>query len=133
MERSFAVEPEETDSSTETESLLKKTWRRVSDPETDTSTCVSVTSGEVARQIKAVIDPLTHQLAHFCQLMQELRNELAPRRHEETTSSRAASKSTGSAGQSGNKYFHKRSTHTFRAAWLKNPLGNKNKGMSTCS
>ena len=104
----------------------------MSDPETETSPSVSVTSDEVARQIKAVVDPLTQQLAHLCELMQEVRNEQAPRRHEETASSRAASKSTGSAGQSGNKYLHKRFTHIFCAAWLKKPLGNKNKGMSTC-
>ena len=66
----------------------------------ETSSPASVTSGEVARPIKAVTNPFTPQLAHLCELMQELRNEQAHRRREETASSRAASSSTGSAGRS---------------------------------
>ena len=64
----------------------------MSDLETGTSPSVSVMSEEVARQTKAVTDHLTQQLAHLCELMQELRNEQAHRRHEETAS-RAASSS----------------------------------------
>ena len=59
----------------------------------ETSPKVSVTFEEVARQIKAVTDPPTQQLVHFCELMQELMNEQAHRRHEETASSRTASTS----------------------------------------
>ena len=66
----------------------------------ETSSSVSVTSEEVVRQIKALTDPLTQQLAHLCELMQELRNEQAHRRHEETASSRAARASTSIAGRS---------------------------------
>ena len=94
-----AVETEETGSSTETESLPEHTPRRMSDPEKKILSSVSVTSQEVGRQIKAVIGPLTQQLTHLCELMQELRNEQAHRCREETTCSRAASTFTGSAGR----------------------------------
>ena len=70
----------------------------MSDPITETSSSVSVTSEEVARQIEAETDSLTQQLAHLCVLMDELRNVHAHRRHKETASSRAASKSTSSTG-----------------------------------
>ena len=87
MKRSVVAETEENDSNTETESLLKNSVRKMADPETETSSIVSVTSVEVARQVKAVTDPLTQHLAHLCQWMQKLRNEQANRRHEETASS----------------------------------------------
>ena len=97
MKRSVAVEPEETDGSTETGSLLEKTLTsRMSDPKTETSSSVSVTSEEVACQIKAATDPLTQPLANLCELMQELKNEKANRRHEETASSRIAGTFAGS-------------------------------------
>ena len=99
MKKIVAIETEETDSSTETYSLLEKIPRRMSDPKTETSPSVSVTSEEVGRQIKAVTDPLTQQLAHLCVIMQKLRNEQAHIRYEETASSRAASTSTGSASR----------------------------------
>ena len=63
---------------------------------------VSVTSEEVVRQIRAVTDPLSQQLAHLCELMREHRNEQANRRHKETASSRAASSSSSSVGWSDN-------------------------------
>ena len=72
----------------------------MSDLKAETSPSVSVTSEGVARQIKAVTDPLTQQLAHLCELRQKLRNEQAHRCHEEAASPRAASTSTGSAGRS---------------------------------
>ena len=96
MKRAVAVEIDETDSSTETESLIKNTPRKLSDHKVETSPSVSVTSEKFVCQIKAVTDSLTQQLAHLCELIQELRNEKTHRRHEETASSRAASSSTGS-------------------------------------
>ena len=51
----------------------------MSGPETDTPPSTSVTSEEVARQIKAETDPLTQQLAHLCELMQEIDNVQARR------------------------------------------------------
>ena len=97
MKKSVAAKMEETDSSTETESLLENTPRRMSDPETFTAPSVSITFEKVARQIKAVTDPVTQQLAQICELMQVIRNEQTHRRHEEIASSRTASTSTGSA------------------------------------
>ena len=61
MIRSVAVETEETDSITETESLLGHTPRRMSDPQTETSSSEAVTSEDVERQIRALTDPLTQQ------------------------------------------------------------------------
>ena len=74
----------------------------MSEDEIETSPCASVTSVEVARQIKAVTDPITQHLAHLCELMQELRNEQAHRLREKTASSRAAGSSAGSVGRSDN-------------------------------
>ena len=45
--------------------LLANTPSRMSDHEAEISSSVSVTSGEVAREIRAVTDPLTQQLAHL--------------------------------------------------------------------
>ena len=100
MKRSLAVETEVTDSNTETESLLAHTPRRMSDPEIETSSSEAVTSEDVERQLRAVTDPLTQQLAHLCELMKELWDEQTHRRHEETTSSRTASTSAGSTSRS---------------------------------
>ena len=72
----------------------------MSDHKIETSPSVSVTSGEVARQMKAVTDRLTQQLALLCELMQELREEQLNRRHKETASSRTTSSTLGSAGRS---------------------------------
>ena len=72
----------------------------MSDHEVEKFPSISVMSAEVARQIETVTDPPTQQLAHLCELMQELRNEQAQRRHEETASSRTASSSSGSSGRS---------------------------------
>ena len=95
MKRSVAVETEENDSSTEIESLLAHTPRRMFDPKIETSSCEAITSEDVEHQIRAVIDPLTQQLAHLCELMKELRDAHTHRRHEETAFSRATSSSTG--------------------------------------
>ena len=100
MKRSVAVEIEETDSSTETEILLEHTARSISDPAIETTPCEAVTPESVARQISAVTDPLTRRLVHLRELMKELRDEQAQRRHEEAASCRAASTFTGSASHS---------------------------------
>ena len=50
MKISVAVETEETDSSTETESLLEHTPKRMSDPKIETSPSEAVTSEDVERQ-----------------------------------------------------------------------------------
>ena len=84
MKRSVTIETEDTDISTKTESLLEHTPRRMSDLQNGTSTKVSATSEEVALQVKAVMDPLTQQLAHLCELMKELGNERGHRRHEKS-------------------------------------------------
>ena len=96
MKRSVAVETEETDSSTETESLLGHTPGRMSDPEIETSSSEAVTSEDVERQIRAVTDPLNQQFAHLCDLMKELRDAQMHRLHEEIASSRATSSFAGS-------------------------------------
>ena len=100
MKKTLGVETEDIDSGTETESLIDNTRRRMSDHKLDTSRSVSITSEEVARQIKAVTDPLLQQLAHICELMRELKNEQLNRRHEETASARTASSFSGSGGRS---------------------------------
>ena len=107
MRRAVAVETDEIDCSSKTDSLIKNTTRRMSDHEIETSPSVSATFGEVARQIKPVADPLTQQLAHLCELMQDVRIEQVHRRHEETASSRAASSSSGSDGLSDKKGVQK--------------------------
>ena len=115
MKRSAAVETEETDNRTETECLEENTPRKSSDPARETSTSVSVTSEEISRQIKAVTDPLTQQLAHICELLQELRNEQPHRRYEEKASSKAASTSTGSVGQSDSERLPAEASVSFRS------------------
>ena len=72
----------------------------MSDPQTETSLTAFVTSEEVACQTKAVADPLAQHLAHLCDLMQELRNEQAHRRYDQTAYSRTSTASAGSAGGS---------------------------------
>ena len=77
MKKTVAVKTEETDSSTEIESLVVNTPRGMSDHEIETTPSVSVTSEEVTRQFKAVTVPPTRRLAHLCGLMKELRIEQA--------------------------------------------------------
>ena len=107
MKRSVGVETDETDGSTEIESLKENTPRRMSDHEVEISPSVSITSEEVACQIKAVFHPLTQQLANLCELMQELKNEQAHRRHEETASLIVARSSTAITGRSDNHFRQK--------------------------
>ena len=82
MKTSVAVEIDETDSSTDTESLIDIIPKKMSDHEVETSPSVSVTSEKFARQIKPATDPLTQQLAHLFELLQELGSEIGARRHE---------------------------------------------------
>ena len=95
MKKSVAVETEENDSSTETESLLAHTPGRMSDPKLETLPSETFTSEDVERQIRAVTYPLIQQLAHLCHLIKELRDAHTQRRHEESASSRATTSSTG--------------------------------------
>ena len=67
----------------------------------ETSPFESVTFEDVESQIRTITDPLTQQLAHLCELMKDLRDAQAHRRHEETASSRAAGTSTGSTSRPG--------------------------------
>ena len=60
---------------------------------------VSVSSEEVARQNGAVTDPFLQQFAHFCNLMQELKDEQVISCHEKTASSIIAFSSSGSGGR----------------------------------
>ena len=73
----------------------------MSDHEIETSLSLFVLFEEVARQIRAVADPLLQQLAHVCELMREVKNEQVNWRHEETTSSRTPGLPSGSGVQSG--------------------------------
>ena len=111
MRSSVAVEFEENVSSTETESLLAHTPKRMSAPEIETSSSEAVTSEDVEFQIKAVTDPLTQQLAHLCELMKELRDAHAHRRHKDTASS---SSSTGSTSRSDSCRTRNQPATTFR-------------------
>ena len=95
MKRVIAVETEDIDSCTETEILIENAPRRMFDHKMETSPSVSVTSEDVARQIRAVTDALSEHLAHLCESMREFKNEQLDRRHEETGSSRTASSSSG--------------------------------------
>ena len=72
MKRTIAVEADEIDSSTATESFIENTPKMMSDHKVETSPSVSVTSEEVSRQVKAVTDPLTQQLAHLCRFLHEI-------------------------------------------------------------
>ena len=100
MKRIIGVETDDLDSRTETESLVKNTSKRLSDHKIETSPSVKIMSEEVARQIRTQTDPLSHQIAHFCDLMRELKNQQVNRRHEETASSRSATSSSDSSGRS---------------------------------
>ena len=99
MKRAIGTETDDIESSTETESLLINTPGKMSDDEIENSWSVSVTSEEVAWLIRAVTHPLTQQLAHFCELMRELKNEQANGRHEKTAAFRATSSSSGSGSR----------------------------------
>ena len=103
MKKTVSVETEETDSSTETGSSIENTPRKMSDHEMETSPSVSVMSEEVARQVEAVTDPLSAQLAQLCLLMPELRKEQVMKRHEETASSRATRLSSSIVGRLNNR------------------------------
>ena len=100
MKSSVAVATEENDSSTETECLLAHTAKRKLDPKIKSSPSGAVTSEDVERHGRDVIDVLTQQLAHLCEIKKDLRDAHADRRHEETAYSRATGSSTGSTSLS---------------------------------
>ena len=77
----------------------------MSDPEIETSSSEALTPEDVERQIRPVKDPLTQQLAHLCELMKELRDAQAHRRHKETASSRTASTSASSTSWSDGNFM----------------------------
>ena len=58
-------------------------------------------SEDVERQIRAVADPLSQQLAQPCELMKELRVAHTERRHEKAASSRVTSSCTGGKSRFG--------------------------------
>ena len=88
MKRTIGIETKDTNSNTETESLVVNTPGRRPDKEDESSPNVSVTSEEVACQIKAVTDSLSQKIAQLCKIMHKLRSEQVIRRHKETTSQR---------------------------------------------
>ena len=100
MKRTIGTETDDTDISTEIESLVAKILCKLFDHDVEHSLSVSVTSQEVVWQIKAATDPLTQQLAHVCDLMRVLKNEQSGRLHKETASLRAASSLSVSADRS---------------------------------
>ena len=100
MRRTTGTETNDIESSTETEILTTNALGKMSDHEIENFPSISVTSEEVACQIRANTDPLTQQLAHLCELMRELENEQADRRHVETTSFRATNFSSSNTNRS---------------------------------
>ena len=56
----------------------------ISDPDVENSLSVCVTPKEFPRQIRAVSDPCTQQLAHLCELTGESKNDRVDRRLGET-------------------------------------------------
>ena len=60
MKRTVSTETDDIGNSAETESIVAKTPIRMSDHEIENSSSRSASSEEVARQIKAVTDPLSH-------------------------------------------------------------------------
>ena len=85
MIRTVITETEDTDSSSESDSLVINIPCRMSYKEVENSSSVSVTSGDVVQQIRAVTDPLVQNLEHLFEFMRELRNEQCSRRHEQST------------------------------------------------
>ena len=92
MKKTAGVETGDTDSSTEIERLIINTPSRLSEQEVQNSKSASVMSEEVACQMKAITDPLTQQLAHLYQVLHELKNEQASRRHQDASSFKTATR-----------------------------------------
>ena len=102
MKKSVAVETKENYSSTEFESILAHTPRRMSDPENETSSSGAVTSEDVQRHITTVTGPLNQFLAYLCELMRDFKDAHTHNSHKETASSSAAGSSTGGTIRSDN-------------------------------
>ena len=90
MQNTIETETDNTHCSTEAENLVLNTPGRLSDKEQN-SLGVSVTSEEVARQAKAVTDPLKQHVAHQRKAFRKMENEQYNARHEEAASFKAAS------------------------------------------
>ena len=101
IKRTIGIETDDIVSTTETERLIEHTLKRMSDHKLETSPSVSITFEEGTQQFVADIDPLTQQLPHVFDLMRGLKIEQVNRRHEDTTSSRTASSSSGSGTRFG--------------------------------
>ena len=86
MKRSISTETEKLNVSTETDSLIINTPYRMSNHQTESLSASSIMSEDVARQINAVTDSLTQQMARLFELMRELKQEKANRSHGETHS-----------------------------------------------
>ena len=105
MKQTIGTETHKTKSSSETGNLIANTLGRISSHRVENSSSVFVTSEEIDRQLKAVTDPLTHKLAHFCELILELKSN---RFHERPPHSRLVAQSqVGAAGLTSNacSYF----------------------------
>ena len=100
MKRAIGTETDDIVSSNEAASLMANTPSRMSDHEAENSSNVSVTSWEVAREVRAVTDPLTQQLPHICELLRRFNNEQAKRYPEETASFTASGSTSGSDSRS---------------------------------
>ena len=67
-----------------------------------------------ARHFRAVTYPLTQKLAYLCESMHYLKNDQSRKFHEETTSFRAASSSSGSENRSDRGLVSSISSRDFR-------------------
>ena len=97
--------------------MLAHTSQKMSDPEIETSSSEAITFEDVERQIRAVTDPLTQQVAQLCELMKELRDAHTHIGHEETASPKATSSSTGGTNWSDNNYYSSRVVSRADGGW----------------
>ena len=81
MKKTVSTETDDIESSKKIEKIIANTSMRLSDHPIEKTSSNSVTSEEVAGQIKAVSDPLTRQLERLCKLMRKLENEQLQRDH----------------------------------------------------
>ena len=105
MKQTIGTETHDTKSSSETGNVIANTLGRISSYKVENSSSVFITFEESGRQLKAVTDPLTHKLTHFCELMHELKSN---RFHERPPHSRLVAQSqVGAAGLTSNtcSYF----------------------------
>ena len=77
---------------------------RMSDDQVENCSIVYVSTEKVVRHSRAVTDPLTQQLAQFCEFIHKLENEQPNRRQDETSSFTVARLSSRSGNRS-DKYY----------------------------